>query len=116
MVVEYLGEVVRQCVADRRETKYEDMGVGSCYLFTLEPDAIVDATRKGNLGRFMNHCCDPNAIAKIVTVDTHVKKIVIIAKRDIKAGEEITYDYKFEREDGALSCHCGATNCQGRMN
>lgn len=58
MLVEYMGEVVRQCVADLRETKYEEMGVGSCYLFRADSDAIVDATRKGNLARFINHCCD----------------------------------------------------------
>lgn len=58
MLVEYMGEVVRQCVADLREIKYEEMGVGSCYLFRADADAIVDATRKGNLARFINHCCD----------------------------------------------------------
>lgn len=58
MLVEYMGEVVRQCVADLREVKYEEMGVGSCYLFRADADAIVDATRKGNLARFINHCCD----------------------------------------------------------
>ena len=61
MLVEYMGEVVRQCVADLREIKYEEMGVGSCYLFRAEADAIVDATRKGNLARFINHCCDVSA-------------------------------------------------------
>lgn len=58
MLVEYMGEVVRQCIADLREVKYEEMGVGSCYLFRADADAIVDATRKGNLARFINHCCD----------------------------------------------------------
>lgn len=58
MLVEYMGEVIRQCVADLREKKYEEMGVGSCYLFRSDSDSIVDATRKGNLARFINHCCD----------------------------------------------------------
>ena len=62
MLVEYMGEVVRQCVADLREIKYEEMGVGSCYLFRAEADAIVDATRKGNLARFINHCCDVSVV------------------------------------------------------
>ncbi|CAM9447770.1 unnamed protein product [Scytosiphon promiscuus] len=115
MLVEYMGEVVRQCVADLRETKYEEMGVGSCYLFRADSDAIVDATRKGNLARFINHCCDPNAIARIVNLES-TKKIIIVAKRHIKPGEEITYDYKFEREDGQLPCHCGADVCYGSMN
>lgn len=62
MLVEYMGEVVRQCVADLREVKYEEMGVGSCYLFRADADAIVDATRKGNLARFINHCCDVSLV------------------------------------------------------
>ncbi|CAM9573798.1 unnamed protein product, partial [Ectocarpus sp. 8 AP-2014] len=90
MLVEYMGEVVRQCVADLREVKYEEMGVGSCYLFRADADAIVDATRKGNLARFINHCCDPNAIARIVNLEgTKKKKIIIVAKRHIKPGEEV---------------------------
>ena len=44
------------------------------------------------------------------------KKIVVFANRDIAAGEEVTYDYKFPVEDGSLRCTCGAPNCIGRMN
>ena len=59
-IVEYLGQIVRQLVGDKREKYYEDAGVGSCYLFRLDEHHIVDATRRGNIGRFMNHCCKPN--------------------------------------------------------
>jgi SET domain-containing protein len=68
----------------------------------------------------MNHCCKSNAYAKVITVDTELggpdRKIVVFANRDISAGEEITYDYKFPVEDGSLKCTCGAPNCIGRMN
>ena len=66
----------------------------------------------------MNHCCKPNAYAKVVAVDSQGldKKIVVFANRDIAAGEEVTYDYKFPVEDGSLRCTCGAPNCIGRMN
>jgi histone-lysine N-methyltransferase SETD1 len=43
---------------------------------------------------FINHCCDPNCYAKVISFGTQ-KKIVIYSKRDIALGEEITYDYKF---------------------
>jgi histone-lysine N-methyltransferase SETD1 len=92
MVIEYIGELIRQRLADYREHQYEKMGIGSSYLFRLDEDAVVDATRTGNLARFINHSCDPNCIAKIITVENE-KKIVIYAKSDIEAGEEITYDY-----------------------
>ena len=62
---------------------------------------------------------DTLAYAKIINVDTELgsdKKIVVFSLRDIKAGEEITYDYKFPVEDGSLKCSCGAPNCIGRMN
>jgi SET domain-containing protein len=51
----------------------------------------------------------------VVTVGSQ-KKIVIYAEKDIKPGEEITYDYKFPKEDGSLACYCGAENCKGFMN
>lgn len=50
MVIEYVGEVIRQAVADRREKAYERMGIGSSYLFRVDDDLVVDATKKGNLG------------------------------------------------------------------
>ena len=119
MIIEYMGETVRQAVADKRERAYEMSGLGSCYMFRLDAKRIVDATTIGCMARFMNHCCQPNAYAKIITVETEKcleKKIVVFASRDIAAGDEITYDYKFPVEDGSLKCTCGAPNCIGRMN
>jgi len=119
MIVEYMGETVRQCIADKRERAYEKSGIGSCYMFRLDAQRIVDATTIGCMARFMNHSCQPNAYANVITVNTDQgldKKIVVFANRDIQAGEEITYDYKFPVEDGSLRCTCGAPNCIGRMN
>lgn len=50
MVIEYVGEVIRQQVADKREKYYEKTGIGSSYLFRVDDDSVVDATKKGNLG------------------------------------------------------------------
>jgi histone-lysine N-methyltransferase SETD1 len=123
MIIEYMGEVIRQCEADKREKAYEKSGEGSCYMFRLDLQRIVDATMIGCMARFMNHCCEPNAYAKVITVSDSGgadqgpdKKIVVFANREIKAGEEITYDYKFPIEDGSLRCTCGAPSCIGRMN
>ena len=57
MVIEYVGQVVRQSVADLREKYYENMGIGSSYMFRIDGDTIIDATKCGNLARFINHCC-----------------------------------------------------------
>lgn len=58
MVVEYVGQYVRQLVADERERRYESQGIGSSYLFRVDMESIIDATKSGNFARFINHCCD----------------------------------------------------------
>ncbi len=40
-----------------REQRYEDEGIGSSYLFRVDQDTIIDATKSGNLARFINHSC-----------------------------------------------------------
>ncbi|XP_067683254.1 histone-lysine N-methyltransferase SETD1B-A-like [Haliotis asinina] len=115
MVIEYVGQVVRQSMADLREKQYENTGIGSSYLFRVDGETIIDATKCGNLARFINHSCNPNCYAKIITVDTQ-KKIVIYSKRDIDVNEEITYDYKFPIEDEKIPCLCGAVGCRGTLN
>ncbi|EEB05744.1 histone lysine methyltransferase Set1 [Schizosaccharomyces japonicus yFS275] len=115
MVIEYVGEIVRQRVADTRERKYVREGIGDSYLFRIDKDAIVDATKKGNIARFINHSCAPNCIAKIIRVEGH-QKIVIYADRDIEEGEELTYDYKFPEEVDKIPCLCGAPTCRGYLN
>ena len=50
MVIEYVGEIIRAQVADKREKVYERQGIGSSYLFRIDEDLVVDATKKGNLG------------------------------------------------------------------
>ena len=54
---------------------------------------VIDPTTKGNLARFINHSCDPNCISE----KWHVlgeTAIGIFARRDIAAGEELSFDYK----------------------
>ncbi|KZW00409.1 hypothetical protein EXIGLDRAFT_761757 [Exidia glandulosa HHB12029] len=115
MVIEYVGELVRAQVADRREKLYERQGIGSSYLFRIDDELVVDATKKGNLGRLINHSCDPNCNAKIINVNG-VKKIVIYAKQDIELGDELTYDYHFPIEDAKIPCLCGSAKCRGFLN
>lgn len=82
LIIEYVGEKVRQKVADLRELKYEKQGVGSSYLFRMMDDEIVDATKKGGIARFINHSCNPNCTAKIIKVEG-TPRIVIYALKDI---------------------------------
>lgn len=115
MVIEYVGEVVRQIVADMREERYSKLGMGSSYLFRIDASTVVDATSSGYLARFMNHSCEPNCYARIISVEGG-KKIVIYSKEDIEKGDEITYDYKFPIEDEKIPCTCQAPNCRKFLN
>ena len=54
MIIEYVGEVIRQQVADEREKANERGGNFSTYLFRVDEDVVIDATRKGNIARLMN--------------------------------------------------------------
>jgi histone-lysine N-methyltransferase SETD1 len=83
MIIEYVGEKVRQQVADMRERRYLKSGIGSSYLFRIDENTVVDATKRGGIARFINHSCTPNCTAKIIKVDGS-KRIVIYALRDIQ--------------------------------
>ncbi|XP_039232837.1 histone-lysine N-methyltransferase SETD1 [Drosophila yakuba] len=115
MVIEYVGQMIRPVVADLRETKYEAIGIGSSYLFRIDMETIIDATKCGNLARFINHSCNPNCYAKVITIESE-KKIVIYSKQPIGINEEITYDYKFPLEEEKIPCLCGAQGCRGTLN
>lgn len=118
MIVEYRGEVIGNSVAERREKEYEAAKIGSDYMFRIDGESVCDATKQGNVARFINASCDPNCYTKIITLDGE-KRIVIYSKRDISAGEELCYDYKFPLEfdeTRRIPCHCGARDCRGFMN
>ncbi|OAA66240.1 histone-lysine N-methyltransferase [Cordyceps fumosorosea ARSEF 2679] len=118
MIIEYVGEEVRQQISEIRENRYLKSGIGSSYLFRIDENTVIDATKKGGIARFINHSCMPNCTAKIIKVEGS-KRIVIYALRDITMNEELTYDYKFEREIGSLDripCLCGTAACKGFLN
>src|SRR6218665_550896 len=114
-LVEYTGEVIRAALTDKRERHYEGVGVG-CYMFRLDKTRVVDATLTGSAARFINHSCDPNCYSRVVQSSTGVKNIVIFSLRDIKCGEELTYDYKFPIENVKIPCSCGSKKCRKYLN
>ena len=93
------------------------MGRHHTFLFTVDDKVVIDGARQGSAARFLNHSCDGNCEA----IDDR-KRIFIEARRNIRAGEELLYDYQYERtddhteEDEALyACHCGAASCRGSI-
>jgi hypothetical protein len=103
-IVEYTGPRISKEEGDER---YEGKEV--TYLFGLDDGRIIDGH---GIAAFINHCCDPNC-----ETDEIDGRVWIIALRDIKAGEELTYDYNLYDgdEDDPSLCFCGTKNCRGTM-
>ena len=115
-LIEYLGERISWRTADRR---YDDdtMGRHHTFLFTVDDKTVIDGAVKGNAARFLNHSCDGNCEAV-----TDRKRIFIEARRNIKAGEELLYDYQYERteahteeDERFYACRCGSPKCRGSI-
>lgn len=99
-MIEYAGEMVRPTVADQREAgSYNQLVGAGTYVFCLDDDFMVDATKAGNMAHLLNHSCQPNCYSKHVhvwdeTLGVKVPHVVICAKQAIPVSEELTYDYR----------------------
>uniref|UniRef100_A0A1D1YQH8 [histone H3]-lysine(4) N-trimethyltransferase n=1 Tax=Anthurium amnicola TaxID=1678845 RepID=A0A1D1YQH8_9ARAE len=116
MVIEYTGELVRPPIADIREHLIYNSLVGAgTYMFRIDDERVIDATKAGSIAQLINHSCEPNCYSRVISVngDEH---IIIFAKRDIKQWEELTYDYRFFSIDEQLTCYCGFQRCRGVVN
>ena len=115
-LIEYLGQRISWRTADKR---YDDekMGRHHTFLFTVDDRICIDGAVNGNDARFLNHSCDGNCEAV-----TDRKRIFIEARRNIKAGDELLYDYQYERtedhteeDEQFYACRCGSPNCRGTI-
>jgi SET domain-containing protein len=115
-IIEYVGERITPEEADRR---YDDDGMGRhhTFLFSVDKRTVIDAAVDGNEARFINHSCAPNCEA----IDEK-KRIYIEAIKSISPGEELVYDYGYERDgtededwERLYVCKCGAPTCRGTI-
>ncbi|XP_058457916.1 probable histone-lysine N-methyltransferase CG1716 [Malaya genurostris] len=112
-IMEYVGEVLNSEQFDVRAEQYSEEKNKHYYFMALRSDAIIDATTKGNISRFINHSCDPNAETQKWTVNGELR-IGFFSTKYIMPGEEITFDYQFQRYGRrAQKCYCEAANCTG---
>uniref|UniRef100_A0A9L0TER5 N-lysine methyltransferase KMT5A n=1 Tax=Equus caballus TaxID=9796 RepID=A0A9L0TER5_HORSE len=95
-VVEYHGDLIEITDAKKREALYAQDPSTGCYMYYfqyLSKTYCVDATRETNrLGRLINHSKCGNCQTKLHDIDG-VPHLILIASRDIAAGEELLYDY-----------------------
>lgn len=112
-VIEYTGERITKAEAARREAqrliRQRNGGDDSVYIFNLNRRHDLDGRTRRNVARLINHSCAPNC-----RTETIRGRIWIIARREIPAGEELTFDYGFSfTEWRRHSCRCGGRRCPG---
>lgn len=96
-IIEYIGETISEEEAAQR---------GGKYLFELNDKWTIDGKGRDNIARYINHSCLPNCEPELSKDE---KQVFIFAKRNIKAGEELTYNYGpdyFKQVIKALGCSC----------
>ena len=112
-VVEYTGERITKAEAAQRERQRltrRDRGQDDCvYIFELNARHDLDGRIGGSVARLINHSCAPNC-----RVEVRRGRIWIVARRDIAAGEELTFDYGFKFSEWRYhACLCGHSRCAG---
>lgn len=112
-IIEYVGERITKAEADRRDeqrlARRAAGGDGCVYIYELNQRHDIDGRVPWNLARRINHSCAPNCETQVAR-----GRIWIVALRAIPAGEELTYDYRFDLTEWRdHPCRCGAPGCVG---
>ncbi|XP_035824924.1 uncharacterized protein LOC101849998 isoform X2 [Aplysia californica] len=112
-ILEYLGEVISE-VELRRRMMEEYSEECHHYALHLDSGCVIDGYRMGNIGRYVNHSCQPNCEMQKWNVNG-LYRMVLFALRDIEAGEELSYDYNFDpfNQETQQECRCRSTECRG---
>ncbi len=113
-IIEYKGEKITKKESERRAEEQlrkhkKNPQEGAVYIFELNKKYDLDGNIPENKAKYINHSCDPNAEAI-----NEKGRIWIVAKKKIKKGEEITYNYGYDLENyEEHPCKCGSKNCLG---
>ena len=106
-IIEYKGKIISTKKSDTSSKFDNDKAI---YLFNINKRYDLDGDFKFNIARLINHSCDPNC-----EVFGRGLKVWVYAMRDIKAGEELSYDYgfSFDKDFKNYPCKCKSKNCVG---
>lgn len=115
-LIEYVGQIISWSEAQKRHP-HDPTDPNHTFYFHLDETRVIDALIGGNSSRWINHACTPNCEA-----DEQNGRIFIKALRNIRAGEELNYDYGLvvdERYTPKLKaqypCWCSSKNCRGTL-
>ena len=95
LIDRYRGPIITNEQADKRDNRY---------MFEVNSRWTIDGSGRRNLARYFNHSCRPNAES-----DVKGHKVIIVARKKIQPGEEITYDYGKDYFDiflKPIGCQC----------
>ncbi len=113
-IIEYVGKKVSseegaRIAEEHLEKAREDDSKGDVYIFILNDRYDLDGNFDGNTAKYINHSCEPNCYYVI-----RDERVFIHALRDIKEGEELTFNYEYDL-DGFEDhpCRCGSERCVG---
>jgi len=117
VIVEYRGERTSwEAASERQDNDCSDPL--HTFIFATSDGRVIDASRNGNAARWINHSCAPNCEA----YEDGDGRVFIEARRTIRAGDELTYDYQLELDEritaklrGEYACRCGAKSCRGTL-
>ncbi len=114
-IIQYIGEKIDKEESDRRGLaqleRAKETGEAGVYIFTLDDEWDIDGDRQDNIARLINHHCNPNCEAYI---DEDSNEIWIWSIRDIKANEELGFNYGFDLDNYEdHPCRCGSEKCVG---
>tara|TARA_A100001015_G_scaffold318820_1_gene439827 strand:+ start:2152 stop:2604 length:453 start_codon:yes stop_codon:yes gene_type:complete len=106
-IIEYKGKIVTKKKVEEDSKFDNDKAI---YLFNLNKRYDLDGDFKFNTARLINHSCNPNCEVAGVGL-----KVWVYAIRNIKKGEELSYDYGFGYDESYkdFPCRCGSKNCVG---
>ena len=113
LVIEYVGEILDEELMQQRTKEAAARRDNHVYMMEIDSNQIIDARFRGNQARFINHSCDPNCQLEKWNVGG-ATRIGIFAIKDIKPGEELSYDYQLWTRS-RVRCCCGAANCRGLL-
>jgi SET domain-containing protein len=117
VIIEYRGQRTSWEAASERQDN-DPSDPQHTFIFATSDGRVIDASRRGNAARWINHSCAPNCYA----FEDADGRVFIEARRTIRVGDELTYDYQLELDErvtarlrAEYACHCGAKRCRGTL-